>query len=84
MKNMRTLMLSLVLPLAAGFAGAWLFSRQAGVSGPVLTFGAANSPMQQVNLKEMPAGFVKASRISTPAVVFIKTVSTVEYRSNWF
>jgi serine protease Do len=84
MNIMKTFLLSLLLPLGAGFAGAWLFSRQAGVSGPVLTFGAANSPMQQANLKEMPAGFVKASRISTPAVVFIKTLSTVEYRSNWF
>jgi S1-C subfamily serine protease len=82
---MRPLILSLVLPLAAGFGGAWLFSRQNGANGPVLTFGASGSPMQQVNLKEMPAGFVKASRASTPAVVFIKTVSTVEYRSSyWF
>ena len=77
---------SIVIPAFSGVAGAWMFSKNRVDSGSIFKFGnAGNSNISRVNLKEMPAGFVKASKISTPAVVFIKTVSTVAYRSPfWF
>lgn len=77
---------SVVIPALSGMAGAWMFSKNHQDAGSIFKFGNANnSNFSQVNLKDMPAGFVKASKVSTPAVVFIKTVSTVQYRSSfWF
>ncbi len=77
---------SVVIPALSGVAGAWMFNKTRSDAGSMFKFGnAGSSNISQVNLKDMPAGFVKASKISTPAVVFIKTVSTVQYRSPfWF
>jgi len=77
---------SVVIPALSGVAGAWMFNKTRSNAGSMFKFGnAGSSNISQVNLKDMPAGFVKASKLSTPAVVFIKTVSTVQYRSPfWF
>jgi Do/DeqQ family serine protease len=77
---------SVIIPALSGVAGAWMFSKTRSDSGSIFKFGnTGNNAISQVNLKEMPAGFVKASKLSTPAVVFIKTVSTAQYRSSfWF
>jgi len=77
---------SVVIPALSGVAGAWMFNKTRSDAGSMFKFGnAGSSNISQVNLKDMPAGFVKASKLSTPAVVFIKTVSTVQYRSPfWF
>ncbi|MBU6325501.1 MAG: trypsin-like peptidase domain-containing protein [Bacteroidetes bacterium] len=83
---LKKILFSVFIPALSGMAGAWMFNKNRSDAGSIFRFGnAGNSPISQVNLKDMPAGFVKASKLSTPAVVFIKTVSTVQYRSSfWF
>jgi Do/DeqQ family serine protease len=80
-----TLLFSVLLPLVCGFGGAWLFMKQSGNNETAILTGFSET-YRNVNLTEMPNGFVKASAISTPSVVFIKTQSTVEMRSpfGWF
>ena len=75
---------SVILPLLAGIAGAWLYTGNRQESA--LSTSAQTGSYRNVNLAELPNGFVKASASSTPAVVFIKTQSTVEMRSpfGWF
>lgn len=80
-----TLAFSVILPLLCGFAGAWLFVSQTAQE----EYARVQAPLggyRNVNLAEMPNGFVKASAISTPSVVFIKTQSTVQMQSpfGWF
>lgn len=79
------LVFSVLLPIACGFGGAWIFvsrSAKAEMYANTATSGA----YRNVNLSELPNGFVKASAISTPSVVFIKTQSTVQMQSpfGWF
>ncbi|MFN4914081.1 MAG: trypsin-like peptidase domain-containing protein [Sphingomonadales bacterium] len=80
-----TLVFSVLLPLLCGFVGAWLFISQTEKN----VYGQMQMPAgtyRNVNLAELPNGFVKASAISTPSVVFIKTQSTVQMQSpfGWF
>jgi len=80
-----TIVFSVLLPFLCGFGGAWLFVKQtrkndySQIQYPI-------SAYRNVNLSELPNGFVKASAISTPSVVFIKTQSTVQMQSpfGWF
>jgi Do/DeqQ family serine protease len=76
---------SVMLPLLCGIVGAWFYLKHHEKSEMAFTTNASGA-YQNVNLAEMPNGFVKASAISTPSVVFIKTQSTVEMRSpfGWF
>lgn len=80
------LLFSLVLPLLAGVAGAWVFFGLKGTVDNRTAQGNIPGPYRNVNMAELPDGFVKASAVSTPSVVFIKNQSTVEYRSplGWF
>ncbi|MFM7764632.1 MAG: trypsin-like peptidase domain-containing protein [Sphingomonadales bacterium] len=80
-----TIVFSVLLPLLCGFGGAWLFVKQTGKND----YSQIQYPVgayRNVNLSELPNGFVKASAISTPSVVFIKTQSTVQMQSpfGWF
>lgn len=84
------------LSLLGGFAGAWAFF-QTGLHGPgdggggLLSF-APPAPSEEVRLVADGANpvqasrpdFVQASAVSTPAVVFIKTVSGVQNTFDWF
>ena len=80
-----TLLFSVLLPLACGFGGAWLFVKQT-VNNEHAQIQMPAGSYRNVNLAELPNGFVKASAISTPSVVFIKTQSTVQMQSpfGWF
>ncbi len=86
-KNNRKFLVSIAFVGAfSGFLGAWVFTRfdrqpsdgllvaESNVSGRSSVFNTANG-------SGAPDGFEEASSLSTPSVVFIKTVSTVEYSS---
>jgi serine protease Do len=76
---------SVTIPLAAGFVGAWIFGKTHPQVSSAIPFTQTTLPVRNAGIAELPGGFVKASKVSTPAVVFIKTLSTVEYRSSfWF
>ncbi len=85
--TLKKVLFSALLPAIFGVAGAWMFGK---VSRPNTEQNAVIPPMNNairaVNLAALPDGFVKASAISTPAVVFIKTQSTVQMSSpfGWF
>lgn len=81
----KRLMFSVLIPALAGIGGAWLYERGRASSGQIAADGYRAS-FRNVNLENMPDGFVKASAVSTPSVVFIKTQSTVQYNSpfGWF
>lgn len=82
----KTIAFSAILPLICGFMGAWLYMSRS-LPQEVTQFQSPNAgAYRNVNLAEMPNGFVKASSISTPSVVFIKTQSTVQMQSpfGWF
>jgi Do/DeqQ family serine protease len=87
MKNKisKILIFSVLLPLFCGIGGAWWFVRQT-VKNDYTQIQAPAGAYRNVNLSELPNGFVKASAISTPSVVFIKTQSTVQMQSpfGWF
>ncbi len=73
--------------IVSGFLGAWMFQvinrrpsdglqiAQMGNGTPIFSAGTG------VGAINAPAGFQEASAVSTPSVVFIKTLSTVEYNS---
>jgi Do/DeqQ family serine protease len=77
-----------LLSLASGMAGAWFITsignRQAvNQLGFKETFPSVKINNPGYSLKE--ADFIEASKISTPAVVFIKTESEVQQRNSfWF
>ncbi|NBP06508.1 MAG: PDZ domain-containing protein [Bacteroidetes bacterium] len=87
MKNKisKILIFSVLLPLFCGIGGAWWFVRQT-VRNDYTQIQTPAGAYRNVNLSELPNGFVKASAISTPSVVFIKTQSTVQMQSpfGWF
>lgn len=69
----------------SGGLGAWIFSSFYSnpsdgliIAGPE---GQRSSIYSAANGATLPGGFEDASAVSTPSVVFIKTVSTVEYSS---
>lgn len=75
---------SLVLPMVAGFFGAWLFSKSERAE--LTTISSNPGLYKNASLAALPDGFVKASAKSTPCVVYIKNESTVQYNSpfGWF
>lgn len=77
---------AVVLPMISGLAGAWIYT--SGIRGRDwnATSTRQNAVYRNASLESLPDGFVKASAVSTPCVVFIKNESTVQYRSpfSWF
>ena len=77
---------SFLIPIFSGLCGTWAYFHWAyknQVSGvPSPSYGI----YRNAAMEAQPDGFVKASAISTPCVVFIKNESTVEYGSgfSWF
>ncbi|MBS3912892.1 MAG: trypsin-like peptidase domain-containing protein [Bacteroidetes bacterium] len=71
--------------MMAGIFGAWLFFSFQSTSKESISYQNGNV-FRNVNLNALPDGFVKASAISTPCVVFIKNESTVQYGGGfgWF
>lgn len=80
------ILLAVVLPMASGLIGAWLFT--SGTAGIKRDSALNNNSglYRNASITGLPDGFVKASAISTPCVVFIKNESTVQYSSpfGWF
>ena len=68
-----------------GYLGAWIYNAKVFAnpsSQLTVANNTGNNGVSAVSVNEAsPAGFEDASAISTPAVVFIKTVSTVQYES---
>ena len=75
---------SVAIPLFAGIIGGTVLNRNTTNSN--IRTSTSGSMVRNVALKTSPDGFEKASAISTASVVFIKTESTVAYRSSmgWF
>lgn len=76
----------LLLSMTFGYLGAWLYNANwlkppsAGLTVAGDVSAMPGSRAISVN-DATPLGFEQASAVSTPAVVFIKTVSTVQYES---
>lgn len=75
-----------VISLFGGIAGAFVFSKY---QSPIVFLQSEDkiNPINYANLKTTPiesAGFVKASAITTPSVVFIKTLSNQQNYSDPF
>lgn len=75
----------LLCSMTFGYMGAWLYNTQwLGKPSSKLQV-AGNSVSDQASAISVnsatPAGFEQASASATPAVVFIKTISTVQYES---
>jgi Do/DeqQ family serine protease len=79
------LILSAIIPFIAGIGGAWFFMKK-NKQSDMFSGPAVSGNYRNVRLDEMTNGFVKASAVSTPSVVFIKNQSTVQYSSpfGWF
>lgn len=83
---LKKILFVIVLPLISGVFGAWMFfsvkNTQTGIGD------YPNLPVYKnaSSLAALPEGFVKASAVSTPCVVFIKNETTVQYNSpfGWF
>jgi Do/DeqQ family serine protease len=86
-KNSRKFVLSMALVGAfSGFLGAWVFTRldrqpSDGIQVAEADGRSRSSVFNTANGAGAPEGFEEASAVSTPSVVFIKTLSTVEYSS---
>ncbi len=83
--------LTTLLALASGFAGAFLFSRLSADKTPnIVVQENIKAPISRVGLSNLVPNenFVEAANRSTGSVVFIQTLSEVDYRSggwmNWF
>ena len=82
-----TLFFVLIISIAASFMGAWayhtFFSTDTSVQ---LKSTTSSTPYIHVNEAEMgniENGFITASKVSTPSVVFIKTESQYQRQSFW-
>jgi len=69
-----------------GFFGAWSFLSLNQVTSPTIQVASDGMPTRTASNGMELAGFETASEVSTQTVVFIKTVSTVNYESpmGWF
>lgn len=69
-----------------GFFGAWSFQSINQVASPTIQVAADGVPTRVASNGMELASFETASEVSTQTVVFIKTVSTVNYESpmGWF
>lgn len=88
-KILKTIGLSIVLPLLFGIFGAALYLKlilPTPNSSMSVNIPQATSVYRSAALENVSEGFVKASALGTPAVVFIKTESTVDIQSpfGWF
>lgn len=75
-----------LLSLTGGFLGAWIFTGTAGTKSFPDTFAGEQAPVHSVAYRAEALGdidFIKASKTSTPCVVFIKTISAVQQNSFW-
>lgn len=73
--------------MLSAITGAWAFSlMRPAQNGMAVAAYDPQLPLRNVNYATGSADFVKASAVSTPSVVFIKTESTVQYSSpfGWF
>ena len=76
----------LFLSMIFGYTGAWLYNanwlRPASHGLRVANDFGTSSDLRAISVNSAtPVGFEQASASSTPSVVFIKTVSTVQYES---
>ena len=76
----------LFLSLIFGYTGAWLYNanpfKRASQGLQIAGDVQEGMSMRSISVNgAMPSGFEQASALSTPSVVFIKTVSTVQYDS---
>ncbi len=69
-----------------GFIGAWSFQFVGHVTSPTIQVASDGMPTRTASNGMELASFETASEVSTQTVVFIKTVSTVNYESpmGWF
>lgn len=74
------------IPMLSAVIGAATFAYLTKAPKNKEVFAERIAPISSVSLAGAPADFVKASAVSTPSVVFIKTESTVQYNSGlgWF
>jgi len=70
-----------LLSVASGFVGSWLFNKANNSGIAFLRVAGDDIPVKMASNGMNLAGFEEASAISTPTVVFIKTLSTVQYES---
>jgi len=70
-----------LLSVASGFVGSWIFNKVNNSGIAFLRVAGDNIPVKMASNGMNLAGFEEASAISTPTVVFIKTLSTVQYES---
>ena len=81
MKISRSLLTTILIAAVSGFAGAWIFQRMDHSKLAYINYDGNNAPIKMASNGMNLAGFEEASAISTPTVVFIKTLSTVQYES---
>lgn len=80
--NKRFTWISIVaISVVSGFTGAWIFNQVSNSSVSFLNLDSGHTPIKLASNGMNVAGFEEASAISTPTVVFIKTLSTVQYES---
>ena len=70
-----------LLSVASGFVGSWIFNKANDSGIAFLRVAGDDIPVKMASNGMNLAGFEEASAISTPTVVFIKTLSTVQYES---
>lgn len=77
----KRILFSVLIPALSGLAGAWIFFKVASPKAPFSSFNGNPALYHNASLTSLPDGFVKASAVSTPTVVYIKNESTVQYNS---
>ena len=81
--NVKNWVAIVLISMTSGFVGSWFFQSR-NSNSVVLNTSSDNSNVvsSRVSLAGVElTSFEKASAVSTPSVVFIKTVSTVQYES---
>jgi Do/DeqQ family serine protease len=81
--NVKNWVAIVLVSMTSGFVGSWIFR---GNSGNTVVLNTASENSNLVPSRVASSGmdlnsFEKASAASTPSVVFIKTISTVQYES---
>ncbi len=79
-KNVSWIAVVLVSVLS-GFVGSWIFNKIGRSDVAFLKVAGSDVPARLASNGMNLAGFEEASATSTPTVVFIKTLSTVQYES---
>ncbi|MGB0851291.1 MAG: S1C family serine protease [Bacteroidia bacterium] len=87
MKKSQILLIT-ILFVCASFSGAWIFNSffNSNSKSAVITENKKPDFIQNVSseeVKNVETGFITASKISTPSVVFIKTESQYQRQSFW-